>query len=53
LYDGDLPVILGHVMGIPVEESVLQLASASTAITAVAVVGRTSLGRLLTRLRRR
>ena len=46
-------MILGHVMGIPVEESVLQLGSAGAAITAVAVMGRTSLGRLLTRLRRR
>ena len=28
LHDGDLPVIVAHIMGIPVEETVLQLASA-------------------------
>jgi hypothetical protein len=53
LYDGDLPVILGHVMGIPVEESVLQLASAGAAITAAAVAGRATLGRMLDRIRGR
>jgi hypothetical protein len=40
-------------MGIPVEESVLQLATAGATVTAVAVAGRTTLGRLLDRLRRR
>jgi len=46
-------VILGHVMGLPVEESVLQLASAGAAITAAAVAGRATLGRMLDRIRRR
>ena len=45
-------MIVAHVMGIPVEESVLQLAPAGAAIvTTVAVAGRTHLGRLLRRLR--
>jgi hypothetical protein len=43
-------VIVGHIMGIPVEESVLQLAPAGVVtVTAVAIAGRTSLGRLLRR----
>jgi hypothetical protein len=47
-------VILGHVMGAPVEETVLQLAPAGVAVvTALAVAGRVTLGRLLTRLRGR
>jgi hypothetical protein len=47
-------VILGHVMGTPVEETVLQLAPAGAAVvTALAVAGRVTLGRLLTRLRGR
>ena len=47
LHHGDLPVIVAHVMGIPVEESVLQLAPAGAAmVTAVTIAGRTSLGRL-------
>jgi hypothetical protein len=38
--------MLAHMMGIPVEESVLQLAPAGAAIvTAVAIAGRTTLGR--------
>jgi hypothetical protein len=45
--------MLAHVMGIPVEESVLQLATAGTTVTAVAIAGRATLGRLLDRLRRR
>jgi hypothetical protein len=41
-------------MGIPVEESVLQLAPAGAAmVTAVAIVGRTSLGSLRRRLGKR
>ena len=32
LHDGDLPVIVAHIMGIPVEESVLQLAPAGAAM---------------------
>ncbi len=47
LHDGDLPVIVAHIMGIPVEESVLQLAPAGAAmVTAVWITGRTSLRRL-------
>jgi hypothetical protein len=44
--------MLAHVMGIPIEESVLQLAPAGAAIvTAVAIAGRTTLGRLRRQLR--
>jgi hypothetical protein len=47
-------MILAHITGIPVEESVLQLAPAGAAmVTAVVIAGRTSLGRLRRRLRRR
>jgi hypothetical protein len=46
-------VIVAHIMGIPVEEGVLQLTSAGAAVTALALAGRTTLGRLLTRIRRR
>jgi len=46
-------VIVAHVMGIPIEESVLQLAPLGAAmVTAVAVAGRASLGRLRRRVRR-
>ena len=39
--------MLAHVMGLPVEESILQLAPAGAAmVTAVAIAGRASLGRL-------
>jgi hypothetical protein len=45
-------MIVAHVMGIPIEESVLQLAPAGVAIvTAVAIAARTTLDRL-PRLRR-
>jgi hypothetical protein len=44
-------VITAHVMGIPVEESVLQLVPAGAAMaTVVAVAARTTLGRLRRRL---
>ena len=47
-------MMLAHIMGIPVEESVLQLAPAGAAtVTVIAITGRTTLGRLLTRMRRR
>jgi hypothetical protein len=47
-------VIVAHIMGIPVEESVLQLAPAGAAMaTVVAIAGRTGLGRLRRRLSRR
>ena len=43
-------MILGHIMGLPIEESVVQLAPAgAVTVTAFAIAGR----RLLTRLRRR
>ena len=43
-------MIVGHIMGIPVEESVLQLAPAgAVTVTVFAIAGR----RLLFRLRRR
>jgi hypothetical protein len=43
-------VILAHVLGLPVEESVLGLAPAGAAlVTAVAVVFRTTVDRLRTR----
>ena len=47
-------MIVAHVMGLPVEESVVQLVPAGAAIvTAVAIAGRTTLGRLRSRLRSR
>lgn len=47
-------MIVGHVMGLPVEESVLQLAPAGAAVvTALAVAGRVQLDRLRRRLRDR
>jgi hypothetical protein len=46
-------VIVGHVMGLPVEESVVQLAPAGAAtVTMIALAGRATLGRLWTRVRR-
>ena len=47
-------MILGHIIGIPVEETVLQAAAVgATTGTAVAIAGRMMLNRLITRLRRR
>ena len=46
-------MIVGHVMGIPVEESVLQFATAGATVTAVVYAGRSTLGRFWGRLRRR
>jgi hypothetical protein len=47
-------MMLGHIMGAPVEETVVQFAgSGAVMLTAVALLGRTKVGRLLTRLRRR
>ena len=44
-------MILAHIMGIPIEESVLQFAPAGAAmVTAVAIAGRARLGRLRCRL---
>jgi hypothetical protein len=45
--------MLAHVMGLPVEESVLQLGPAGAATaTLLALAGRAELGRLLALLRR-
>ena len=47
-------MMLAHIMGLPVEESVLQLAPAGAVImTAVAIAGRTTLDRLRRRQRHR
>ena len=44
-------MIVAHVFGLPVEESVLQLAPAGAAtVTLVAITGRATLRRLLKRL---
>ena len=46
-------MIVAHVMGLPIEESVLQLAPAGAAtLTAVAIAARTTLARLRRRGRR-
>jgi hypothetical protein len=46
-------MMLGHIFGIPVEESVLQFAPAGVAtLTVIAIAGRTTLGRWLIRTRR-
>jgi hypothetical protein len=45
-------VIVAHIMGLPIEESVLQLAPAGAAMmTAIAIAGRTGLSRLRRRSR--
>ena len=47
-------MILGHIAGLPVEESLVQLAPAAAAMTTlVAIVGRTGLDRLRRRLQHR
>ena len=47
-------MILGHIAGLPVEESLVQLAPAAAAMTTlVAIVGRTGLDRLRRRRRHR
>ena len=47
-------MIVAHIIGLPIEESVLELVPAGAAlVTAVAIAGRTTLDRLTTRLRRR
>ncbi len=46
-------MIVGHVQGIPIEESLLQLAPAGAAmLTAAAVAGRAGVDRLKRRLQR-
>jgi len=46
-------MIVGHIMGIPIEESVLPLVPAGAAtVTVVAFMGRARFGRLLARLRK-
>ena len=46
-------MILGHVIGLPVEESVLQIGAAGATITTAVIAGRLAFGRLLDRMRRR
>ena len=47
-------MIVAHVLGLPIEESVLQLAPAGVAIVTVLVItARATLGRLRRRLRHR
>jgi hypothetical protein len=47
-------MMVAHILGIPFEESVLQLAPAGAAtVTMVAIAGRTRLGRMLRRKGRR
>jgi hypothetical protein len=47
-------VIVAHVMGLPLEESIVQLAPAGVAVlTALGLAGRTSLSRLRCLLRQR
>jgi uncharacterized membrane protein YhaH (DUF805 family) len=54
LYDGDLPVILGHVAGVPVEETVMQLAAAGVmSVATIGVAAEVTVRRLRARLRRR
>ena len=43
---------LAHIIGIPVEESVLLAPAGAATVTAVAIASRTWLSRLRTRLRR-
>jgi uncharacterized membrane protein AbrB (regulator of aidB expression) len=46
-------MIIGHVMGLPIEESVLPFVPAGAAtLTAVAFMGRARLGRLVDRFRK-
>jgi uncharacterized membrane protein YhaH (DUF805 family) len=54
LYDGDLPVILGHVAGVPVEETVVQFASAGVmSVATIGVAIEVTVRRWRARLRRR
>jgi hypothetical protein len=46
-------VTLAHIIGIPVEESILLVPAGAATVTAVAMASRTRLSRLVTRLRRR
>jgi hypothetical protein len=47
-------MMVGHVIGVPLEESVFQLAPAGAAtVTIVALAGRATLERLWARMRRR
>ena len=47
-------MMLAHIMGVPVEETIPQLAPAGAVIvTAAAISARARLSRLLTRMRRR
>jgi hypothetical protein len=42
--------VIAHVMGLPIEESLLQLAPAGLAMTVVVIAGRSSFGRLRGRI---
>ena len=45
---------IGHIMGIPVEETALQFTAAGAAtVTVAAIAGRVTLARLVRRVRRR
>jgi hypothetical protein len=47
-------MMLGHIAGAPVEETVVQFAgSGAVMVTAVVLLGRARLGRIVSRLRRR
>jgi hypothetical protein len=46
-------MIVAHVMGFPVEETVLLAPAGAATVTVVAIVGRTRLSRLLERITRR
>ncbi len=47
-------MVVGHIFGIPVEETALQLAPAGAAtVTVIAIACRARLGRLQRRIRRR
>lgn len=47
-------MMVGHIAGAPVEETLVQFAgSGAVMVTVVALLGRATVGRLLTRLRRR
>jgi hypothetical protein len=44
--------VIAHIMGLPIEESLVQLAPAGATVTAVMLTARAALARLRRRLRR-
>ena len=44
--------MIAHIMGLPIEESLIQLAPAGATVTAVMLTARAGLGRIRRRLRR-